>query len=80
MADFERVQEYGKIRAGEQVRVKGERGTFVVKYIDEFLNKKRQAEITVIGGTGGHVAWRTFLADKVKPEPKRRARKTKDDD
>ena len=75
MADFERVQEHGKICAGENVRVKGERGTFVVKHIDQFADKQRKPEVTVIGGAGNHVAWRTFAIDKVRPEPKRRVRK-----
>jgi hypothetical protein len=73
MGETQRVEEHGNIRAGETVKVRGHRGQFVVKWIDQFPGK-RIAEVTVVGGNAGHTAWRTFHVDKVKPLPKRRRR------
>jgi Na+-transporting NADH:ubiquinone oxidoreductase subunit NqrF len=73
MAEMKRVEQHGKISAGDTVKVRGHRGTFVVKYIDQFPGK-RLAEVTVVGGSAGHSAWRTFVIDRVKPIPKRRVR------
>jgi hypothetical protein len=60
-----RTEQHGKIGTGDVVRIKGEkRGIFVVEWIDGFEGD-RPAEVTVIGGSMGRKAWRTFTEEKV---------------
>lgn len=65
-----RMEQHGKIGTGDVVRIKGERGTFVVEWIDSFEGD-RPAEVTVIGGSMGRKAWRTFTEEKVTKAPKK---------
>jgi hypothetical protein len=68
-----RVEQHGKISKGDTVKVRGTRGSFVVYWIDCFDD--RLPEFTVVGGSHGRVAWRTFREDVVTKAPKRRTRK-----
>ena len=56
-----RVSESDGLCAGDLVKVKGDRATYRVLWIDEYV--ERPPEVTVIGGKNG--AYRTFLAEKV---------------
>ena len=64
------VTEYKNMKAGDLVRIKGERGTFKVMWVEQF-ETKRPDEITVVGGSSGRNAWRTFLSERVTRRPKR---------
>jgi hypothetical protein len=68
----QRVQQYGTLSKGDQVKVRGEHGVFTVMYVDEFEEVQRPAEVTVIGGASGRNAWRTFPVNVIKQQPKRR--------
>ena len=65
-----KVTEYKNMKAGDLVRIKGERGTFKVMWVEQF-ETKRPDEITVVGGSSGRNAWRTFLSERVTRRPKR---------
>ena len=65
-----KVTEYNKMNQGDLVRIKGERGTFKVMWVEQF-ETKRPDEITVVGGSSGRNAWRTFLSERVTRRPKR---------
>lgn len=67
-----RLTETALLKKGDTVRVKGQQGTYTVMWIDQFRDVKRLSEVTVIGGTAGHSAFRTFSIDKIKTESKRR--------
>jgi len=67
----ERVTESGNIKYGDLVRIKGEQGaTFKVIWVDKH-DSARPDEVTVIGGSHGKSAWRTFLIDRVVRKPKK---------
>ena len=70
--DARRVEQHDKLNKGDIVKVKGHRGDFKVVWIDEFDND-RPAEVTVVGGASGHSAWRTFLAERIRPQLRKRS-------
>jgi hypothetical protein len=65
-----RLTETATLKAGDVIKVKGEHGTFVVQYVDQFRDPNRTSEVTAIGGTSGHSQWRTFTIDKIKVQRK----------
>jgi hypothetical protein len=67
---MERLTEYNKLAVGDLVRIRGERGTFEVMYVDAF-DSERPAEVTVVGGSSGRKAWRTFTENRVTRRPRR---------
>jgi hypothetical protein len=67
---MERLTEYNKLAVGDLVRIRGERGTFKVMWVDVF-DSERPTEITVVGGWRDHNAWRTFTEEKVVKRPRR---------
>lgn len=59
-------------RAGVTVRIRGEHGTFVVKY--EATHESGRQYVMLFGGLSGHAQYRTPAADRVVwPRPKRGA-------
>ena len=56
----------GILSAGTKVKIRGERGTYTVQYIDEF--EDREPEVTMIGGRFKKPdAWRTKRLSEVRP-------------
>ena len=70
LTDRRRLTETAVLNAGDVIKVKGEQGTFIVQYIDQFRNPSRTTEVTAIGGNTGHSQWRTFTIDKIKVQRK----------
>ena len=73
-----RLEEDGKLRKGDVVKIKGVLGEYKVMWIDEFDDVTRPKEITVIGGTAGRNAWHTYEIDRVKIKPVKRPRNLKE--
>lgn len=71
-ATTRRLTETALLKKGDTVKVKGQQGTYTVMWIDQFRDVKRLSEVTVVGGTAGHSAFRTFTIDKIKSQSKRR--------
>jgi hypothetical protein len=67
---MQRVTEYNKLQQGDLVRIKGEHGTFKVMWVDLY-DAERPAEVTVVGGSSGRNAWRTFTENRVTKRPRR---------
>lgn len=67
------VTEFDGLTAGEQVRIRGERGTFKVRSFR--IEDGKCLWITVIGGTSGHSAFRHFNYDRVVRPRKKGVRK-----
>lgn len=60
----QRLESYGGFIKGDTVRRPGERGVYIVQYIDVF-EKDRPAEITAVGGMAGHKQFAVFFINKV---------------
>lgn len=71
MSNKKRVEQHVALAKGDIVKIKGESGAkFVVMWIDEFEDVERPAEVTVVGGSSGRKAWRTFEASKATKQKK----------
>lgn len=53
------------IRVGQTVRIRGERGTFVVRGFDA-----AGTEVSVYGGPRNHAMYRTFAVDRIGARPR----------
>jgi hypothetical protein len=71
-----RRTETATMKQGDVCKVTGTRGTFTIKYIDQYVDAQRLTEVTVFGGVAGHPAWHTYTIDRIKMPPKRRNKKT----
>ena len=74
-----RVEQHDKLNKGDLVKIKGEQGVFEVVYVDIFDNA-RPAEVTVVGGSYGRKAWRTFTETVVTKRPRKQQVGRRDDD
>lgn len=72
-----RLDEYGVLKKGDVVKLRGELGEFKVIWIDEFEDVERPAEVTLVGGAVGRSAWRTVFVSKIRPAKRSRKRQAK---
>ena len=70
----QRLEDWDNLHKGDLVKIAGERGLFVVQWIDEF-DSERPPEVTLFGGSNGKGAWRTVFSSKIKTTPKKRIKR-----
>ena len=77
MTEKRRVDQFGLLKKGDVVKLRGELGEFKVIWIDEFESVERPPEVTLIGGAAGRSAWRTVFISKIRPAKRTRKRRAK---
>ncbi len=63
--------QWNKLASGDSVRVKGQRGQFTfIRHVS--VKETGEEWIDVYGGANGHMMFRSFVPDLVKPQVRRR--------